>query len=201
MALINLNDTTPPPPSGVTNCKWQADALAPRNVSVYMPLMVGDGDPSSPLAPPESGAVPAPVVGDAAAGKFLKADGTWEAPPAPPLVRYERTLLVKDATVGNDIADHVTVFSDGTATRVVGLLRLAISADLTVRFNLVRAGVSSALITCTIPLATAINTPVTFTGFSVTALLDGDVLTPDITAGSGQRDIKGIASFCLEWRR
>ena len=61
--------------------KWQADAgVAPRNVSAYMPLMVGDDDPSSPLAPPESGAVPAPAAGDAALGKYLKADGTWEVP-------------------------------------------------------------------------------------------------------------------------
>ena len=42
--------------------------------------MIGDDDPSSPMAAPESGAVPAPVAGDAAAGKFLKADGTWEVP-------------------------------------------------------------------------------------------------------------------------
>ena len=61
--------------------KWQADAnVAPRNVSAYMPLMVGDDDPSSPIAAPASGAVPAPGAGDAALGKYLKADGTWEVP-------------------------------------------------------------------------------------------------------------------------
>jgi len=36
MALINLNDTTPPAPSGKVNVKWQADALQPRNVSAYI---------------------------------------------------------------------------------------------------------------------------------------------------------------------
>ena len=81
MSVINLNDAIPAAPAGVTNVKWQADAgVAPRNVSAYMPLLIGDDDPSSPLAAPESGAVPAPVAGDAAAGKFLKADGTWEVP-------------------------------------------------------------------------------------------------------------------------
>jgi hypothetical protein len=40
MAIINLNDTTPAPPSGKVNVKWQADASTPRNVSAYidMPL-------------------------------------------------------------------------------------------------------------------------------------------------------------------
>src|SRR5580658_9430953 len=36
MAVINLNDTTPPAPGGKVNIKWQADALAPRNVSAYV---------------------------------------------------------------------------------------------------------------------------------------------------------------------
>jgi hypothetical protein len=81
MSVINLNDAIPAAPAGVTNVKWQADdGVAPRNVSAYMPLMIGDDDPSSPLAAPESGAVPAPEAGDAAAGKFLKADGSWEVP-------------------------------------------------------------------------------------------------------------------------
>lgn len=76
MAIINLNDTTPAAPAGKTNCKWQADSSAPRNVSVYMPNMVGDSGSGG-----ESGAVPAPGAGDAAAGKFLKADGTWASVP------------------------------------------------------------------------------------------------------------------------
>jgi hypothetical protein len=36
MAIINLNDTTPPAPSGMVNVKWQADALVPRNLSAYI---------------------------------------------------------------------------------------------------------------------------------------------------------------------
>ena len=81
MSVINLNNAIPTPPAGATNMKWQADAgVAPRNVSAYMPLMIGDDDPSSPMAAPASGAVPAPSAGDAAAGKFLKADGTFQVP-------------------------------------------------------------------------------------------------------------------------
>ena len=82
MAVRNFDDLDPAAPAGTTNCRWQVDLAAdPPNISSYMPVMIGDDDPSSPLAAPESGAVPAPVAGDAAAGRYLKADGTWEVPP------------------------------------------------------------------------------------------------------------------------
>jgi hypothetical protein len=80
MAIGNFSDTTPAPPEGTTNCLWQGDGLTPRNMSVYMPVMIGDDDPSSPLAASTSGAVPAPPVGSAAAGAYLKADGAFEVP-------------------------------------------------------------------------------------------------------------------------
>lgn len=85
MALIDLNDALPAAPSGKTNIKWQADPPGdpPREVSAYMPLLVGDGVGSPPTVGGVSGAVPAPAAGDAAAGKFLKADGTWAVPPVP----------------------------------------------------------------------------------------------------------------------
>ena len=43
--------------------------------AVNLPVMVGDSGSGG-----TKGAVPAPGSGDAAAGKFLKADGTWAAP-------------------------------------------------------------------------------------------------------------------------
>jgi len=81
MAVRNFDNSDPPAPAGATNCLWQLDADSdPQNISSYLPLFVGDDDPSSPLAAPEAGAVPAPAVGDAALGKFLSANGTWEIP-------------------------------------------------------------------------------------------------------------------------
>jgi len=41
-----------------------------------LPVMVGDSGSGG-----EQGVVPAPGAGDTAAGKFLKADGTWQVPP------------------------------------------------------------------------------------------------------------------------
>ena len=109
-----------------------------------------------------------------------------------------RTLLLKDTTVGNDIADVTTVYASGTLTRVVAVLRDAITADLTVRININ----GNEVMTCTVPQATAINTPVTFTpdeGDTSSALKDGDVLTWDVVASDGSKDVNGIASFSLMW--
>lgn len=100
---VNLNDTVPAATSGKTNVLWQKDssgnvsaqittpAPATRTISTTAPL-TGGGDLSAnrTLAISDftgdsgsggaKGAVPAPASGDAAAGKFLKADGTWAAP-------------------------------------------------------------------------------------------------------------------------
>lgn len=50
---------------------WAGTAIAANKLTV----MVGDAGAGG-----TQGAVPAPAAGDAAAGKFLKADGTWTAP-------------------------------------------------------------------------------------------------------------------------
>lgn len=76
MSTINLNNTTPAAASGKTNVSWQADSSSPRNVSAFVPDMVGDSGSGG-----TGGGVPAPAAGTAAAGKFLRADGTWAVPP------------------------------------------------------------------------------------------------------------------------
>ncbi len=77
---INLNNATPPAPADSLNVTWQADpaSLDPtvvRNVSANVPVFTGDTGSGGSL-----GLVPAPAAGDAAAGKVLKADGTWYVP-------------------------------------------------------------------------------------------------------------------------
>jgi hypothetical protein len=110
---------------------------------------------------------------------------------------WQRTLLLKDTTVGNDVADHVTVWGgDGTITRVVGVLRIAIASDLTLRVKV--NGVT--LGTFTIPLATAVDTVVEFTTFSgTTAVVVDDVFSWDVTASDGQTDPAGVAAFTVSW--
>jgi hypothetical protein len=81
---VNLTPTaaaptaTPSPPSGQQAIVFANDGGAPTvNFSATDPVMEGDSG-SGGLA----GNVPAPAAGTAAAGKFLKADGTWATPPA-----------------------------------------------------------------------------------------------------------------------
>lgn len=108
---------------------------------------------------------------------------------------YIRTLLLKDTSVGNDIADHVPVFVAGTFTRIIGVLRKAIVSDLTVRVNLDGA----TLITLTIPVATAVDVPVTSEAFTPTGLTDLQILSWDVTASDSSRDAAGIASFTVQF--
>lgn len=84
--LIDLNDTAPAAPSGSLNGRWQKGATSGTDpatglpiypASVNVPQMVGDTGSGGTM-----GLVPAPAAGDAAAGKVLKADGTWYTPPA-----------------------------------------------------------------------------------------------------------------------
>ena len=110
---------------------------------------------------------------------------------------YVRTLLIKNTAVGTDVADHVPIWVAGTAVRVVGVLRNAITSDLTVRVNLD----GSPLITLTIPHTTAVDTPVVKTAtFTPTSFDDLAVLSWDITASDGSTDPKGVCSLTVEWQ-
>jgi hypothetical protein len=114
---------------------------------------------------------------------------------------FLRTLDLKDTTVGNDIADativHGSTGADMTCLLVAGVLRTAITADLTVRLNIWVAGVSSVVGTFTIPAATPINTAVSFTTFTTATFPDMAILTWDVTASDGSTDGEGVASFSV----
>lgn len=113
---------------------------------------------------------------------------------------FFRTLLLKNAAPGNDIADHVVAHTGGTVQLVVGVLRKVITSDLTVRINVVTASGSTTIGTFTIPQATPINTPVEFESFTNSTLSDLDVLSWDVTASDSSSDPAGVASFTIYWQ-
>lgn len=116
---------------------------------------------------------------------------------------FQRTLLLKDTTVGNDIADHVTIWVAGTAASVQAVLRKAITVDLTVRINVTVSGITTALGTFTIPHTTAVNAALTFASTSFTGSTTFPVLgvlSWDVTASDGSKDGAGIASFSVLWQ-
>lgn len=105
---VNLNATVPAAPAGETNVEWQAGSPYPdpnfpekfvRDTSAYMPNLVGDSGSGG-----TSGAVPAPAAGDAAAGKFLKADGTWEVAATPAEIQEESFVYAADTGTANAYA-------------------------------------------------------------------------------------------------
>ncbi len=120
---------------------------------------------------------------------------------------FQRTLLIKNTTVGDDIADHVTCYGPvpgvtHTVILVTGVLRKAITADLTVRINNVSPDGATTIVvgTFTIPMATAVDVPVSFTSFTNASLPDLSTFTWDITASDGSKDSAGVASFTIEWQ-
>ena len=109
---------------------------------------------------------------------------------------YVRTLLLKDTTVKNDVADHVPIWQAGAMVRVIGVLRKVIVSDLKIRVNLDGTN----LVTLTIPAATAIDTPVVAEAPSGQDVADLAILSWDVLASDGASDAAGIASLTVEWQ-
>lgn len=121
----------------------------------------------------------------------------YQGPPATTAAAgpWARTLLLKDTKIANDVADHVPVFVAGKAVRLIGLLRNAISSDLTVRCNINGA----ALVSLTIPYSTFPDAIVIATTFTPADLPDLGVLTWDVVESDESVDPNGVASFTLQW--
>ena len=106
-----------------------------------------------------------------------------------------RTLLLKDTTVGDDIADHVTAQATGTAIRFEGVLRIPIIASLSVRIQ----KNAVLFVTLGIPAATPVDTVVSTDTFGDPNIGEGDVFSWDVTSSDGSVDSAGVASFTLYW--
>lgn len=115
-----------------------------------------------------------------------------------PVIRRQRTLLLKDTAVGNDIADRVTVWgAGGSCTRVAGVLRRAITADLVVRLRCSGRVVG----TLTIPKTTPVDTFVDLKNFAANPVRfrEGETFVWDVLGSDGQTDRRGVASVTVEW--
>ena len=74
---VDLDHTLSPPSGCDVNAVEKNDGGTPTvKVAFGIPRMVGDSGSGG-----TGGAVTPPGAGDAAAGKYLKADGTWDVPP------------------------------------------------------------------------------------------------------------------------
>lgn len=105
-----------------------------------------------------------------------------------------RTLLLKDTTIGDDIADHLTVQEDGAGLVIKAVLRKAITQDLTVRVKKEGTPIG----TITIPSATAVDQVITL-DISAVDFVEDEVLSWDVLASDGSQDLAGVASVTVEW--
>ena len=95
-STVNLNATTPAPASGKQNIVFADDAGSPTvNISASDPAMVGDTGTGG-----TGGNVPAPPSGSAAAGKFLKADGSWAVPSGSGIGTFTQEVVTFSGTAG-----------------------------------------------------------------------------------------------------
>ena len=120
--------------------------------------------------------------------------------PALPPETFKRDFTIYDTTVRDDAAPHTTVYRPGVGYRIIGVLRKAITSDLTVQFN--KAGTE--LITVTIPDSTGVDEVLTWPLASGSPadyipMNDLEVLTADITASDGSTDADGVAQFTVQW--
>jgi hypothetical protein len=120
---------------------------------------------------------------------------------------FQRTLLVKSTAVADDIADHVTCYGPvpgvvHTVILVTAVLRKAIAADLIIRVNNVSGVTTNVVGTFTVPMATTVNTVLSFTGADITtpSCPDLSVFTWDITASDGSSDSAGVCSLTVAWQ-
>lgn len=129
-------------------------------------------------------------------------------------VIYWDRLVLTDSTVADDVMPHVTVavpvFSEsplsylvGKGLRCLAVLSVAITSDLTVRFNKTTAGspVTTSSWTVTIPNGTAIDEVVS-QDISEIEFFEGDVISGDVIASDGQTISAapwGIATFQIVW--
>ena len=175
---IDLNNTTPAAPAEATNVQWQSDppSLDPtvvRKVSAYLPTMAGDSGAGG-----QSGLVPAPAAGDAAAGKFLKADGAFELPPI--VVEFD----ISSGLAGVNIAGVGRAPRAGKTTECVVTV-IASDAAANLVFQIKKNGASIWAAAPQVNAGTAAGTQVTLAldgGFL--AIAKGDIFEMDITTGS-----------------
>lgn len=98
---------------------WEFAAMLDPSV---LPQLVGDSGSGG-----TSGIVPAPDVGDAAAGKYLAADGTWATPAgsgnvAGPGTSTDNALALFDGVNGQTLQDSTITSADGASLVIPGTI-------------------------------------------------------------------------------
>jgi len=174
---VFLNKTTPAAPSGQQNISFASDNATPQqSITASDPVVVGDTG-SGGLA----GNVPAPAAGDAAAGKFLKADGSWQAP------QMVIGFMLAAATTGSAVTPPGRLVAPRSGfLRKCKVVVNTVDTATVLTFRIKQNGTSVFTADNTIATSTSVGTVLTFTNLTSTPLpvAADDVFTLDITSGS-----------------
>lgn len=124
----------------------------------------------------------------------------------------ERAVQLNDLTVGDNIAGTPPILTPITAfgsppvhaimraLRILVVLKLVITADLTIRINKITYSTSPITIvswTVTVPLTWPVGLP--FEQFISGQAFDKDVLQIDVVASDGQKDKNGVCDVAMEF--
>lgn len=119
---------------------------------------------------------------------------------------FARTIGLADTTVGAAVTPLAPIYSDlnflssplvhlvGEGFQIIGVLSVVITADLVVSIT---SGTNT--FSFTIPLATAVGTPVIL-DISGTTFNNLDILALEVVASDGQIIFTGVATFTVSWR-
>ena len=174
---IFLNKTTPAPATGRQNIEFASDSGTPQqSVTASDPVMVGDTGAGG-LA----GNVPAPATGDAAAGKFLKADGSWQTP------QLVIGFMLAAATTGTAVTPPGRLIAPRSGSvRKCKVVVNTVDTGTVLTFRIKQNGTSVFTADNSVATSTAVGTILTFTNLTSTPLpvAADDVFTLDIISGS-----------------
>lgn len=178
--VIELNASDPAPPAGAQNVHFRKDAAHlgtesdPIPTSAFIDAFAGDSGSGG-----ASGLVPAPAAGDAAAGKFLHADGSFELPPLPVV------FILNDGSSGSGVGPLLIAPRAGKVTKCILAVKSS-DASTALTFAIKQNGTDVFSSDPTSAAGTAAGTVTTFTTLtsSPLAIAEGDVFTIDISSGS-----------------
>lgn len=114
-----------------------SEDLTVTQATALLNNMVGDSGAGG-----TKGLVPAPAAGDAAANKFLRANGLWVTPPGAgdvvgPASSTDNALVVYDGATGKLVKNSVIIYATGSLSGVVGL---AMTGSITAVVNITNSG-------------------------------------------------------------
>lgn len=153
-----------------------AEDLTVTQATALLNNVVGDSGSGG-----TKGLVPAPASGDAAAGKFLKADGTWTAPAGTgdvvgPSSATDSGFAKFDGTTGKLLKNSAATIANADVSASAAIAYSKLAALTSAQILVGSAG--------NVATATAVTGDVTISNSGVTAIGSGVIVNADISASA-----------------